>query len=139
MKNGINPEDRKYYLQNGISAKQLKVVEAFRLSATNIKNTCQIARIHRSTFYHWLQTSKIFAEAINNEREAIIDYVESKLFQAVTNGNFKAIKYYLNSKAKERGYVKENKVLKQEVNPISNLSMQELDELLSELEQSSKK
>jgi hypothetical protein len=90
-----------------------------RLYATT-KAACTAAKISRSTFYEWMKQEE-FKEALEDIRESLLDNAESKLHELIngvmvegrTNGkitvykrppDFRAIKFFLSTKGKDRGY-----------------------------------
>lgn len=94
----------------------------------NISATCDKVGIARRTFYYWKERNHRFREAIEDAEEMSIDFAESKLRQAVLNGDMTAIIFFLKTKGKKRGYVEqiEQKV---EVNPFQQLMMSLPDEV----------
>ena len=49
-------------------------------------------------------------EILHNEREKITDLAEKNLFQKINDKSFPAIKFYLSTKGKDRGYVERQEV-----------------------------
>lgn len=71
----------------------------------HISNICAAIHINRSTFYDWLKQDELFKTAYDNEQEALIDHVESKLFEQIDRKDTTAIIFFLKTRAKARGYV----------------------------------
>lgn len=86
------------------SAKQAKFLEVYEDCLCNISATCKKVGIHRDTFYRWMKDER-FAELIKNIEEGQLDYAETKLQQAIYEGNLTAIIFYLKTKGKKRGYI----------------------------------
>ena len=63
-------------------------------------------RLHcsRQTVLNYEKRWKSVADAIAEERANIVDYAESKLFEALTTGSWQAIKYVLSTLGRDRGY-----------------------------------
>lgn len=57
-----------------------------------------------ATVYQRLKNNPELKEALDNEAEGFKDVAELKLFELVEQGNFNAIKFYLTTQARERGY-----------------------------------
>lgn len=84
--------------------KQLFLV-IFDLNLGNIAATCRLVGISRQGYYLWFKGDPAFAMAINAIREGNIDFAESELLQKIREHDLSAIKYYLSTQAKHRGYV----------------------------------
>ena len=82
----------------------------FGLNKGNISNVCAALHMGRSTFYEWLKEDAIFKAAYDNEQEALIDHVESKLFELIDRKDTTAIIFFLKTRAKARGYVERQEV-----------------------------
>ena len=99
-------------LQKTQKMKQAKetAIKAFRKKGCNIAATCLAANISRQTFYRWRKLDEEFAEAIEESEESVIDNVESKLLAAVNDDKLDAIKFFLRTKGKKRGYVERQEI-----------------------------
>ena len=66
---------------------------------------CQMVGIHRSTFTNWYNSDETFREAVDETRELAVDFVESKLYNLIDNGDTAATIFYLKTKGRHRGYI----------------------------------
>jgi hypothetical protein len=114
--------------------KHTQFLEALKRKNGNITAACEAVRVSRMAYYRWLENTE-FAEAVNDLYESLLDNAESKLHELI-NGvtveretgedvkiytkppDFNAIKYYLSTKGKKRGYVE--KVESENVNKNDN-------------------
>jgi len=71
----------------------------------NVSELCRQLKIDRGTYYLWMKKDKEFNQAIKDEQEGLIDFVESKLFNLINGKNPTAIIFFLKTKGKSRGYV----------------------------------
>ncbi len=101
--------------------KHIKFIEVLKRAHGNIAGACRAVDINRTTYYRWLELEE-FALAVDEVFESFLDNAESKL-QELINGtlveretgddvqiytkppDFNAIKYFLSTKGKKRGYV----------------------------------
>lgn len=88
-----------------ISTKKAEVLEAYRTSRGNVSEACRAVGISRQSFYRWRRNFPNWDEKIRDADEAIVDWVEKKLYENIENGNVTAQIFYLKCKAKYRGYV----------------------------------
>jgi hypothetical protein len=58
-----------------------------------------------NTAKKYIDTHPTVKQAYDDEVESILDMGEAKLFEAVKDGEFQAIKYLLSTRGKKRGYV----------------------------------
>lgn len=81
------------------------VLMALEQSSGNVRWACFMAGIDRSTFYLYKREDPEFAARVEDIKEMLLDYAEYKLLQLIGKGSFRAIKFYLTTKGKDRGYV----------------------------------
>lgn len=55
-------------------------LHSFKINAANISVTCTKVNISRTTYYKWMREDEDFANDIEDIRESLIDFAESKLF-----------------------------------------------------------
>ena len=85
--------------------KKEKLLKALQETQGLIYHACKKAgNISRSTYYRYMREDKEFAQAVEDIKEAQIDYVEGELIKNISRGKETSIIFYLKSKAKERGY-----------------------------------
>ena len=85
--------------------KKEKLLEALKETQGLIYHACKKAgNISRSTYYRYLKEDEEFAQAVEDIKEAQIDYVEGQLIKNISDGKETSIIFYLKSKAKKRGY-----------------------------------
>ena len=70
-----------------------------------VSSACKKAGIDRSTYYGWRKEDPEFANACDEAYDHAADFVESKLYQLINEGNPSAIIFYSKTKMKNRGYV----------------------------------
>lgn len=94
-----------------------------------LMKACGMSEVPIGTYRSWMQTDQDFAQAVMEIRELIKDEVEGKLISNAKKGDGFAIKYFLDSRARDRGYGKESgeKVEEQEELDLSKLSYEEQD------------
>jgi len=69
-----------------------------------IATACEAIGIGRSTYYRWYNADEAFREKVDEITETQVDFVESKLMQAINAGDTTATIFYLKTKGKKRGY-----------------------------------
>lgn len=115
------------------------IIEALKKSLGNVSFACNTVGINRDTYYEWLRNDPDFAQTVKSDVfEHNIDFVESKLMEKINGkeyieetkeydkkGNVKtvkqskktvlpdteAIKFFLKTRGKERGYVEKTELL----------------------------
>ena len=98
----MKKEENLTKLQKGF----LKILDE---SGLNISMTCEQIGIDRGTYYNWMKKDA-FAEAVDCQKEATIDYAESKLMMAIKSGNLTAVIFFLKTKGKKRGYIETQEI-----------------------------
>ena len=91
--------------------KKEKLLQALRETQGLIYHACKKAgNISRSTYYRYIKEDPEFAKAVEDIKEAQIDYVEGELIKNIAQGKETSIIFYLKSKAKKRGYTDKSEV-----------------------------
>ncbi len=87
------------------SKKLLKQIIAELEKMPNKSIACQRLGLSRQTFYRWLKDDFEFAEAVEDAiqvgTESVCDLAESKVVEKIKQGDFRAVRYYLDNKHKD--------------------------------------
>jgi len=70
----------------------------------NVSASCLAIKIHRDTYYEWCKTDPEFKRAVEEVDESFLDFAESKLHKKISDGEWIPLKYFLENKAKKRGW-----------------------------------
>lgn len=81
------------------------IVAVYGKKGCNVSATCAALGISRQTFYVRKNSDPSLRERLEEAEESIIDFAESKLVEAVGEGDLTAIIFFLKTKGKKRGYV----------------------------------
>ena len=84
--------------------KKEKFIQALAQGYGIIATACEAIGIGRSTYYRWYNADQEFRERVDEVTETQVDFVESKLMQAINAGDTTATIFYLKTKGKKRGY-----------------------------------
>ncbi len=96
--------NKKYLKALGITRRQERFLQAYKLKLFNISATCRAVRIHRSTYYDWLDKSDTFRRFAHNIKEEVYDNLESKMIKKAFEGDMKMLMFIARNKMKSRGY-----------------------------------
>ena len=88
-----------------------KLLQALEDHKGIISISCKAIGINRSTYYDWMAKDEQFKKAVDEIQDVAIDFVESKLFQQIDEGNPTSTIFYLKTKAKKRGYVERQEIV----------------------------
>ena len=99
-----------------------KIVKAIENTGGIITDVCAKLKCSRPTFYNYMAMFPEIKEALDEEKEKVLDMTEGTLFKLIQNGDSTAIFYYLNNKGKARGYGARPEDEKKKLKPIA-LSM----------------
>ena len=86
------------------------IIKALKKSLGVVSSACEDVGVGRTTFYQWLKDDPEFKEEVDNISELAIDFVESKLYERISQGDTTAAIFYLKTKGKKRGYVEKSEV-----------------------------
>ncbi len=81
-----------------------KFLKALKQGCGIVATACEASGVSRSTYYKWKAEDAVFRAAAEEIQEGQIDYVESKLIDAIGRNDTTAIIFYLKTKGKRRGY-----------------------------------
>lgn len=87
-----------------------QVIEAIRGSRGIVSNAARKLGCSRKTIYNYIDRYATVAEALEEEREDLLDFVEDRLLREIDHGNMTAIIFYLKTRGKHRGYVERQEV-----------------------------
>lgn len=87
-----------------MEANKEEFIRALNASYGIIVTACEATGIGRSTYYRWYNVDQEFREKVDEVTETQVDFVESKLIQAISAGDTTATIFYLKTKGKKRGY-----------------------------------
>jgi hypothetical protein len=86
-------------------AKKAKFIESFLKCGFNISKACDMAGIHRRTYYDWCEKDPGFLDNVRDSQERLVDNVEDALMDKIADGDTTSIIFFLKTKGKHRGYV----------------------------------
>ena len=112
---------------------QKQAIEAVKGSRGFITAIARRLNISRTQVYNLQAKWPKLAQAITDEREALKDFAESKLFSQIDEGNTTAIIFYLKTQAKDRGYIERQELTGADGNSITiKVKYADLDDNVTE-------
>ena len=84
--------------------------QAIKNSAGIIKAVAERLETSRTAVYNYINKHKFAQGLLLEERETTGDLAETGLISLIKEKDFKAIKYYLSTKCKDRGFVEKQEV-----------------------------
>ena len=85
-------------------------LKALEINLGHISKSCDQVKIHRQTYYNWIEKDQKFKDSCEAVTEGLIDLVESKLFKNINNNDNACIIFFLKTKGKSRGYDERHKI-----------------------------
>lgn len=82
-----------------------QVIEAIEATYGNVTMAAKRLGVHRRTLYNYRDRYVTVERAMEDSREELIDFTESKLLEQIRGGNLTAMIFFLKTQAKHRGYV----------------------------------
>src|SRR2546422_853035 len=86
------------------------IIEALTKSKGMIAMAARLLGCTRQTIYDAISRHPEINDAVGGERELMLDVAEIKLAVAIQNGQPWAIRYYLSTQGKARGYIERQEV-----------------------------
>jgi len=90
--------------------KKEKFIEALEQSMGIISHAAKKIGVDRTTPYRWMREDEEYKKRVDEVLNVPLDFVESKLFEAINHNNITAIIFYLKTKGKHRGYVERHEL-----------------------------
>ena len=87
-----------------------ELISALQSNLGIVSNACEALGISRTTYYKYYNKDSEFRSEVDNVGEHTLDFVESKLFDLIDNGNVAATIFYMKTKGKRRGYIERQDV-----------------------------
>ena len=95
-----------------------QVAEALRTTGGIRTNAALLLKCSPSTIKRYTDRSEVLASIESEVVEQILDLAESKLVDAINDGNLTAIMFYLKTKGKHRGYTERHQVEGKDGGPV---------------------
>jgi hypothetical protein len=96
--------DIEYLKALGITRNQERFLYAYKRKLFNISATCKAVRIHRSTYYDWLDKSDTFRRFAHDIKEEVYDNLETIMFKKALEGDSKMLMFIAKTIMRNRGY-----------------------------------
>lgn len=95
-----------------IKEKKILLLKTLEANGGNISKAAEAANISRGTFYNYMQKDKKFRAKVEEIKEGLVDFAESKLLVKITEGDLTAIMFFLKNSpvAKMRGWGEKHEV-----------------------------
>jgi len=87
-----------------------ELMSALRSNLGIVSSACEVLGISRTTYYKYYNEDEAFRNEVDTIGEHTLDFVESKLFDLINNGNVAATIFYMKTKGKRRGYIERQEV-----------------------------
>jgi len=95
-----------------------KIIAAIKESKGFLTLAAQKAGVSYITVWRYTQDFPLVKQAVEEAKETMTDFVESKLFEEIRKGNTACIIFYLKTKGKSRGYIERHEISGEGGNPI---------------------
>jgi hypothetical protein len=105
-------------MASGVRFTAERFLKAIPGSAGIISTIAQRVGCSWHTARKWIDAHPTIKRIYDDEREGILDLAEAKLIGAIKDGDLGAIKYYLGTQGKHRGYVERQEVTGADGEPI---------------------
>lgn len=96
------------------------ILACYQKKACNMTATAEALGISRRQLYKWYNGSEKLKAEMDNIKETLLDFAESKLAELIAQGDKTAIIFFLKCQGKKRGYV-ERQETEISVNPFQEL------------------
>ena len=107
---------------------KIRMLEELKRSMGIVSLACDKANLSRTQFYQWLKDDDDFRQKYEEIEERQIDFVESRLFQNIKNGDATSIIFYLKTKGKKRGYQEKTEIDIRQVDlPVIEIDAEEVE------------
>ena len=115
---------------NKTDQKKEAFLMTFESSACNVSISCKQVGISRNTFYEWKKKDLIFAQAVNDQNEGLLDFAETMLYKAIKDGKTPELIFFLKTKGQSRGYIEKQRIETSQQKPdLTGMTIKELRDL----------
>ena len=118
-----------------------QLIEALEKSLGIVSTACKKVGCSRKTFYKYYNEDKDFKNRVDDVSEYAKDFVESKMYKLIDEGNPATTIFYAKTKMRDRGYSErleiESKNQNENINTdidLTKLSTETLNQIKKELE-----
>lgn len=80
------------------------ILATYRETLGSLTETCKAHKLSHSTFCEWCKKDPEFAAAVEETKEAFLDFAESALVERMRAGDTTAIIFALKTRGKQRGW-----------------------------------
>ena len=87
-----------------------KVIEAIEKMSGNVSAVARACGVSRQAIYQYMDKYPELKEFLHQQREELIDNVESSIFRQALAGNITAMIFILKTQARERGWVERQEI-----------------------------
>ena len=93
-----------------IKKHQAEFLQALDLASLNVSVACKKISISRNTFYLWVKDYPEFKQAVEDQKEADKDFVETQIRRQILEGNTTMLIFYAKTQMKDRGYIEKSEI-----------------------------
>lgn len=93
-----------------LTLKQRQMLVALCATKGIVTQASVLTGLSRQVHHDAMQTNENYKSYYARINEILLDWVEGKLFEIIEDKNFNAVKFFLTSKGKKRGYQDDNGV-----------------------------
>lgn len=86
------------------------MVEAMGKSLGIVSVACRMVNISRQTHYEWMREDPYYKQEIEELKNVVMDFVESRLMRLVKQGDTAATIYAAKCVLKDRGYIEKQQI-----------------------------
>lgn len=79
-----------YYMAETTKQKKKAFLEALENSRGVVSAVCEMTKIGRATYYHWLKTDSIFKARVDEIQRSKLEMLEDRMFVKAMGGDLKA-------------------------------------------------
>lgn len=86
------------------------LAQLIKTSKGFVTTICKNAGISRVAFYKRMKNNPKLQQVLDDAREGIVEFAESKLLKLIEEGHYPSIRFYLETQGKNKGYTIKHEV-----------------------------
>jgi hypothetical protein len=98
-------------MKNSKQTNKKKLLDALVNNRGLVHPSCREAGLSYNTYYNYYRNDPDFKKIVDEINNINLDFVESKLYEKIEEGNERLIVFYLQYKGRKRGYTQSNNTL----------------------------